>query len=239
MNPVENTRAVPAARRIFTPEADATARTRLDALLAARNRNAYREALLALGASLGDAVAARVPKRKPFALVATPEDADFLVRGMLTSLSAENARLVCYWSDRHTFADGDVASVVRRYEDPRLDEGVATVIIAKTIISSSCIVRTNLEEFLRRMSPAQIVVAAPVMLKDADGRLKSSFSRAIARKFEFVSFATDSTVVGGEVKPGVGGMVEKRLGLSKAEATRPSLVSDWRRSLSASAGARS
>ncbi len=104
-----------------------------------------------------------------------------------------------------------------------------TVVIAKSIIASGCIVRTNLEKFLTQVKALRIVIAAPVMLAGAEKQLRADFPEAISKRFEFITFAIDSLQEGNTVKPGVGGQVEARLGLKgKSERFSPALVKEWR-----------
>lgn len=190
---------------------------------------AYRTAMTQLGKYLGQSI--KLPRSgAPFALVATPEDADFLVAGMLKELPTDRARLVCYWTSRKHFDDGDLATVVQQYVDPRLSSTVDTVVIAKAIIASGCIVRAHLEKFLTKFNPRRIVIAAPVMVRDADKSLMSSFGGALSKKFEFVTFATDPAAdSSGIVRPGVGGNVEERLGLeNEPQRFAPNLITTWR-----------
>lgn len=223
-------RRKPGTGRTLRPEADGTVQTQLNELLEEKGPARHGEALTALGQSLGTAVKRRFGAScGAFALVSTPEDADYLVSGMLDTLGKERARLVCYWAERHSHGDGDdVATVYQEYVDPRLPESVTTVVIAKSIISSSCIVRTNLEKLLLRLKPKRIIIAAPVMFEGAEERLRKNFSRAIGERFEFVAFATDTKKDGIVVVPGVGGVVEERLGYTPTRR-RPKLVSDWQR----------
>ena len=190
----------------------------------------YRDTLIALGTSLATAVVSTTgPLRKTFAIVSTPEDADFLTRGILQILPRRHARLACYWTDRRTFGDGDVATVVQQFEDPRLVRRVDTVIVASAIIASGCTTRTILEQFLENNAPHRIVIAAPVMLRGAERRLRAAFSTDISSRLEFVTFAIDSKKEGAEVVPGIGGMGEERLGLSgKSPRFMSALVQEWR-----------
>jgi len=110
----------------------------------------------------------------------------------MDELPRRRARLVCYWTHRRSFDDGDIATVVQRYEDPRLRGSIDSVIIAKSIVSSGCIVRTHLEQLLERTKPKRIFIAAPVMMKGADGALRRAFPASVAARFEFVTFAVDS-----------------------------------------------
>lgn len=221
-------RSKPSAGRTLRPEASGPVKGQLEELLDATTPVQYGEALTVLGHSLGSAVKRRFgASRSPFALVSTPEDADYLVSGMLNAMGKERARLVCYWAERHPGEGGeDVATVYQEYVDPRLAEGVSTVVVAKSIISSSCIVRTNLEKLLLRLDPTRIIIAAPVMFDGAEERLKKNFSRSVGDKFEFVAFAIDTKKDGDVVVPGVGGMVEKRLDYTKTRAL-PKLVNEW------------
>ncbi len=196
----------------------------------------YRDAMIKLGKQLGFAVKERI-STKAFALVTTPEDADFLTRGMLESLPRQRAHLACYWTSRHHFPRGaDIATVTQSFVDPSMPKTVETVVIAKSIIASGCIVRTNLEKFLTEVKPLRIVIAAPVMLAGAEQQLKDDFPAAISKRFEFLTFATDSVRDGSTVKPGVGGRVEARLGLEgKSDRFSPALVKEWRAAMSAHA----
>jgi hypothetical protein len=206
--------------RKFTPYATAAARKALKQLPLQLPPAAYQRAMKTLGTELGRAVAAHVDA-SPFVVVTTPEDADFLTRGMLDALP-DRAHLVCYWTTRQ----GNSASVHKEYVDPKTPKTIDTVIIAKSIISSGCIVRTNLEEFLNARKPKHIVIAAPVMLTSADDELRRSFPAKISKRFEFVTFAIDSRKEGDVVRPGVGGMVEERLGLTGR--VFPDIVAQWR-----------
>jgi hypothetical protein len=222
---------VTTAKRTFTADATKQARALLGSLVRHEGHAAYRQSFRDLGQELAKAIEARTgPLRKAFGLVSTPEDADYLTRGMLDVLPRAKARLACYWTDRRTFDDGDVATVIQAFEDPRLISGrVETIIVAKAIISSSCIVRTNLEKLLSKVNPVRVVIAAPVMLRGADAILRKAFPDSISSRFEFVTFAIDSQRRGSIVVPGVGGMVEERLGLAgKSRRFVPALVSEWR-----------
>lgn len=208
--------------RKFTPQASSTARKALKQLTLQLSPQAYQRELTRLGIELGRAVQAQLDSKSSFAVVTAPEDADFLTRGLLQALPTERAHLVCYWTTRQ----GDNASVHKEYVDPQMPKMIDTVIIAKSIISSGCIVRTNLEEFLTARKPKHIVIAAPVMLAQADAHLRAAFPSRISKRFDFVTFAIDSKKEGAVVRPGVGGMVEKRLGLSGPLA--PTIVREWR-----------
>ncbi|PZR11108.1 MAG: hypothetical protein DI536_18395 [Archangium gephyra] len=204
----------------FTALADDDVKASL-AQLQKASISSYRATMHRLGAAL--AARSRLTGAKVTAVVTTPEDADFLTAGFLES--ASRARLVCYWTERSTSSLGDVATVVQQFVEPGMPKQVDTVVVLKSIISSGCIVRTHLEQFLEDAKPRRIVIAAPVMLKGADTELRKQFPKKVAALFEFVTFAIDTQKRGNVVLPGVGGWVEERLGL-KTRRPRfvPSLV---------------
>ena len=212
----------------FTALADDEVKASL-AQLQKASVSSYRSTMHKLGVAL--AVRSKLPKAKITAVVTTPEDADFLTTGFLEA--ASRARLVCYWTERSASPLGDVATVVQQYVEPGLPKHVDTVVVLKSIVSSGCIVRTHLEQFLEAAQPRRIVIAAPVMLKGADVELRRQFPKKVAALLEFVTFAVDAEKHGNVVVPGVGGMVEARLGL-KTRRPRfiPSLV-EQRQSASA------
>ncbi len=226
---MSGTDATSTARHTFTTLATARVKQQLRALAEPSNTVKYAKAMRSVGASLGEVVADQLELRRPFALVCTPEDADSLVEGMLESLPREQARLVCYWTRRRKYADGDVATVIQRFVDPRLNEKkVETVVVAKAIIASGCIVRTHLEAFLATHTPRKVLIAAPVMVAGAEAALRGQFRASISNKFEFLTFALDAKPKEGLVRPGVGGDVEERLGLkNKSSRFAPTLVQRW------------
>jgi len=70
---------------------------------------------------------------------------------------------------------------------------------------------------IEKINPAKIFIASPVLLEGAIGSLKNEFPKAISDKFQFFYFVEDSVVsADGEVIPGIGGSVYKRLGLEDA-----------------------
>ncbi len=182
----------------------------------------YRSAMRKLGASLAHSV--KLASKKT-AVVTTPEDADYLTAGFLEALPDAATSVICYWTERSSLPEGDIATVVQQFVDPRMPKQVDTVVVLKSIISSGCIVRTNLEKFLANAKPRRIVIAAPVMLKGADVGLRRQFPKKVASLFEFVTFAVDDEKKDNVVVPGVGGWVEERLGLKHTRARfMPALV---------------
>jgi hypothetical protein len=208
--------------RAFTEAATSALKRELARLVQEKvSPTEYRAALLSLGRGLGMTLKTRIGPG-PTAIVTTPEDADFLTRGTIEGLALPKTYLACYWTTRVE----DSATVHQQYVDPAMPRSIETVIIVKSIISSGCIVRTNLAEFLTQRRPKAIFIVAPVMLRGADEQLRTQFSKSIANRFTFVTCAIDSRKQGQVVVPGVGGMVEKRLGLRGRIA--PHLIGEWR-----------
>lgn len=200
----------------------------------------YRDTMTNLGVELGRVIRRHQGGyRRRTLVLCTSEDADFLGRGVLQALSSETKRrrvlpsLACFWHSREQMYEGfDVAPITRRYvEDVRSFD---RFVIVKSIISSSCVVRSIITEMVDRFEPRQIIVASPVRLKDATIQLEAEFSPRISNKFSYVWFAEDEEKTSsGEVVPGIGGMVYSLLGFDEGEETRytPQIVVERRREL--------
>jgi hypothetical protein len=197
--------------------------------------SAYRAAMLGLGRLLGDQLHKDLGREKRVALVCGVEDADFLALGALDSLetAGRSVRLVCFWNANLSLKGGDrVTPIVRRYAELADNERPGAIVVIKSIISTACVVRTNLMDLLDRVRPRRILVAAPVMFKNARRSLEQEFPPVVAAKFEYRYFAIDSRrTASGIVVPGIGGLVYNRLGIG-SDATknryRPNLVRDRR-----------
>jgi hypothetical protein len=174
-------------------------------------------------------------------LVCTAEDADSLAQGLFDELSSTTGdlKLACFWNLRTRPAtkhdqtiDLDVAPIVRRYEEPSVSRP-DFVVIAKSVISSGCVVRHNLLDIIDRKKPKRIFVASPVMLEGADDRLRSEFPSVIAKRMEFIYFAIDNAKdESGMLRPGIGGSIYERLGSQRnAKEFTPKLVLARRLSL--------
>lgn len=183
----------------------------------------YRKAFRMLGEELGK-VLAHEYKATPAAktmLVCASEDADWLATGVESGFGKGELRKSVYWSSRevvYTNADGskvEISPIEKAYEEP-IDD-CELLVIVKSIISTSCVVKTQLTRLIGKISPRQIAILAPVMYKDGIPNLMHEFPEEINRKFHFVTFAIDDERRGSEVVPGIGGMVYQRLGLVDIE----------------------
>jgi hypothetical protein len=205
------------------------------------NVTEYRDAFYRLGGLLADRLQqARLGKN--ILLVCTSEDADFLARGILESIldkqrgAPAKVALACFWQARFRAIQAgsgqesvDVAPIMRRYEEPTT-ESLDSLIIVKSIISSSCVVRHALLDVMGRKQPKKIFIAAPVILRGAPIRLRKEFPKEISRRFEFFYFAEDDEKdETGNVLPGIGGSVYERLGLTEPARLTPRLVIERRK----------
>jgi hypothetical protein len=150
-------------------------------------------------------------------LACSSEDADWLSKGILDQLGENNidAKLAVFWNLRvnlNNDADLSIAPITKSYIEPA--DKVDYLIICKSIISSSCVVRTNLTYIIETINPIKILIVSPVLFKQAIPNLKDEFPITISNKFEFIYFAEDDELnESNEVVPGIGGSVYKRLGL--------------------------
>lgn len=147
-------------------------------------------------------------------LACASEDADWLAKGILDSLSDKESALAVFWNDRQNNVDPTltITPIVKSYIENI--KYCKTLIIVKSIIVTSCVVKTQLSRLIEEISPQKILIVAPVMYKGADQTLKNEFPTNINEKFSFIYIAVDDTITTeGEVSPGIGGMIYSRLGL--------------------------
>lgn len=183
----------------------------------------YRKAFRVLGEELGKVLAYEyktIPAAKTM-LVCASEDADWLATGVESGFGKGELKKSVYWSSRevvYTNADGskvEISPIEKAYEEP-IDD-CEFLVIVKSIISTSCVVKTQLTRLIGKISPKQIAILAPVMYKDGIPNLMREFPKEISSRFHFVTFAIDDEREGSEVVPGIGGMVYPRLGLVDIE----------------------
>ncbi|MGL4551659.1 MAG: hypothetical protein ACRC33_10760 [Gemmataceae bacterium] len=198
----------------------------------------YRTLMVGLGEELAAVVRAKLDGPERILLVCTNEDADFLARGVLRGLErlgCTRITLACFWNDRKRLGALDVAPIVRRYVEP--GTGSDVFVVVKSIISSACVVRTNISELVHDRRPGRILVAAPVILAGSTQSLEAEFDPSIARRFEYVWFAQDDEKkADGEVVPGIGGSVYELLGIGTSATKNgftPDLVKERRSALAA------
>lgn len=152
-------------------------------------------------------------------IAVTAEDADFLAKGFIDEferVSGKKAYLACFWNDhtKESLTGRNIAPPINEYLQPGYENSSELVVI-KSIISGSCVVRSNILALHDRMlNMSKVHVAAPVMFIDAEKTLKNEFPKEFSNKFDFIWFAKDSIrKEDGEVIPGIGGQIYNRLGL--------------------------
>lgn len=186
----------------------------------------YRDAFFGIGKELGAVMRHKLPadyKKTTFVACAS-EDADWLTKGILTGLDAPALPITVFWSGRTTLSNGiDVSPIIKSYSD-ELPANCRSLIITKSIISSSCVVKTQLLRLISCLSPDLIFISAPVMFKDAEENLKKEFPTEISDRFRFVTFAIDDEIDGSEIVPGIGGWIYPRLGLGQDANTKNSYI---------------
>lgn len=195
----------------------ADVKSALDTLVADRvTVSAYRNAFFSLGRDLGNVIRERFESMGKVLLVCASEDADWLAKGLQTAFTYKLS-LAVFWSKRILVCEDpkiELSPIVKSYIEPDACD-CDTMIIVKSIISTSCVVKTQINYLIDRVNPERIIIAAPVMYKDAQSNLEAEFPVEISSKFVYCTFAIDdqrdeST---GAVIPGVGGMVYGKLGL--------------------------
>ncbi len=196
------------------------AKAALQTLLASTdNPKAYSSAMEALGQFLGELLDQRIPSDRECLLASTAEDADFLSKGIYDRLTQHHVtKAAVFWNNHYSIPGGSIAPVVHKFLEPGY-EAAKILIIAKSVISGSCVVRTNILELIEHIDPEKIFIVSPVMHSKSEAALRADFPSEIANKFEFLTFAVDEDKADdGEVKPGIGGQIYPLLGLKDQPA---------------------
>lgn len=188
---------------------------------------AYQNAMTSLGYSLAEKGLAYFSDSDEVLLVSTSEDADYLTLGYANALKEKGIayKIAVFWNHHYVLPSGEsVAPITQRYLEPNY-QSCNKMVLLKSIISGSCVIRTNFLALLESMKPenlTQIVVAAPVRHNKSEENLKKEFPNNISNKFVFMTFAIDEQKDKyGNVLPGIGGEVYRRLGLE----TQPAKIS--------------
>ncbi|EMU9120612.1 hypothetical protein AAH235_002153 [Providencia stuartii] len=209
--------ATPEKLRKLSPYTSEQARQALDSLLLdGITPNDYQKSMSLLGAILGDIVAQQIPTSAKCLVVSTAEDADYLSHGVWNRLKTDHdTKAAVFWNNHYSLGHGvSVAPIVHKYLEPGYEEA-NRLIIVKSVISGSCVVRTNILEVIEKVCVNEIFIVSPVMHINSEKSLKNEFPADISCKFKFIYFAIDSKKdnVTGEVIPGIGGEIYQKLGL--------------------------
>ena len=187
----------------------------------------YREAFHSLGRFLGQLLCQEYDlSEKNTHLVCATEDADWLAKGVLEGAGIEKAEISVYWTSRKLITQEpriEISPIYKEYNSSLNQRD--HLIVVKSIISSSCVVKTHITHIVNNVKPKIIHILSPVMLQSADDSLKKEFPPSIFNKFHFLTFAKDTeSDENGVVIPGIGGMVYDLLGIDSKESYLPDLV---------------
>lgn len=207
----------------------------LEQLLEPSDSDTYRKIMEKVGHVLAKELLHHLGGLNRILLVCTNEDADFLARGILSFLEATDGLSVsfaCFWNDRKRVGpDFEVAPIIRRYIEPH-QQTVDVFIVIKSIISSSCVVRSNISELVYENSPQLVFVVSPVVLAGATQRLEAEFDSQIAERFRYIWIAEDDqSNHDGRVIPGIGGSIYELLGIGTSSTKNqyiPKIVKERR-----------
>ncbi|WP_429060214.1 hypothetical protein [Aeromonas veronii] len=180
----------------------------------------YRCAMVELGEVLGEALNKVIGSKEACLVVSTAEDADFLSKGVIDTLSSHDhdTRMAVFWNNHYSIPNGSIAPIVNRYIQPGYENADALVVV-KSVISGSCVVRTNILALIDQVKTKKIYILSPVMHINSKDALSSEFPEEISEKFEFIYFAEDEKKSSdGEVVPGIGGQIYERLDIKDQPA---------------------
>ena len=212
--------------RTYTPIAGAAAKKHLQGLLdSVRAPAQYRQHMTALGKLLGAcAMPLLLSKGLSHAtsqqtlIISTAEDADFLQHGVSEVLQDNHIpfKLAVFWNHHYQLPNqSSVAPIVHKFIEAGY-EHATNIMMVKSVMSGSCVVRTNLIEMIGDMPNVEhIYILAPVAHMQSEVKLKAEFPTSISDKFQFICFAIDDNrSQSGDVIPGIGGQVYELLGLN-------------------------
>jgi hypothetical protein len=209
------------ANREFSALADDKARAALKALTDnVDSPIEYQAVMYDLGEQLGNVVSENIPPHHRCLVVCTAEDADYLSSGVMQSLKKNHETLAAvFWNNYIKFDGGPIAPIVHKYLQPGYESSDILVVV-KSIISTSCVVRTNILSLIEKVQPEKIYILAPVIFRGSEESLREEFPENISKRFEFAYFAVDkdrdqST---GDILPGIGGQIYQLLGMTDQPA---------------------
>lgn len=206
--------------RTYSKFADARAKDFLSSLLlSVDNPTQYRSVMKSLGELLGEHASSKISSSDPILVASTAEDADYLASGVIESLMREKSSKIfsaVFWNNHYQLPNnkGSLAPIVHEFLEPGYS-AAKTLIIVKSVMSGSCVVRTNLLHLLSNTDFERIFVVSPVIHSRSIESLNNEFPKSVSRKFSYLYFAQDSDKDSstGEVKPGIGGQIYQLLGL--------------------------
>jgi hypothetical protein len=197
------------------------------------NSGDYGKAMYELGLEFGRLIIENSsPLEDCISVATTVEDADYLTKGIIDFLEnhGKKVALTVFWNKRFIPNKENqipVAPIFKEFHEEGY-QNASTMVIVKSIISSSCVVRTNLTRLIEDWEPERILIVAPVLLDGSKAKLESEFDEKTAKKFRYLYFREDNLKNDdGTVIPGIGGDVYKRLGFEsqyKKNSFTPEIV---------------
>lgn len=150
----------------------------------------YSKQLRSLGELLGKRIEQEMQLNKGRGMLACmPEDADSLANGMIKSLDQFETLMSVFWlenAETPSETEKQYSFVKTSYIEPI--ERCETLIVAKTIIDSSCELTTLLMRCISIFEPQNICIASIVMSEAAKEEIQRNFPQEINKKMRFVSF---------------------------------------------------
>jgi hypothetical protein len=184
---------------------------------------AYRQIMYQLGVVLGNKLLEPLEGITNINLASTAEDADFLGKGIIDTLeqAKKSVLLTVYWNKNfkpNIENNISIAPIIKEFHEISNEIKPDVLVIIKSIISSSCVIRTNLTRFIEDSTPNTIFVVSPVLLSGSIAHLELEFPEEISSRFRYLYLAEDTERSNqGIVLPGIGGDVYKRLGFEGQE----------------------
>lgn len=207
--------------RHYSPYATDAAKAALQSLLVQTNApTKYQETMTRIGHYLGEALGQKLTSDARCLVASTAEDADYLSTGVIEELAAKHTtKAAVFWNNHYTIPGGSVAPVVHKFLESGFED-TNSLVVVKSVISGSCVVRTNILELIERLKSLDVIyIVSPVMHVKSEQSLRNEFPRDVSEKFQFVYFATDEDKDdSGEVKPGIGGQIYNLLGMQDQPA---------------------
>jgi hypothetical protein len=186
----------------------------LNDLLTTTSSELYQKTMTDLGVAFGHILGDKIDSSSKCLVAATAEDADYLASGLISSLKSKHEIMAAiFWNNHYSIESSSVAPIVHKYLQPGF-ETAKSLILVKSVLSGSCVVRANMLSLIESMDLEKIFVVAPVVHEKSEESLKSEFPEKISSLFEFIYFAKDQVKdESGEVKPGIGGQIYQLLGM--------------------------
>lgn len=208
--------------RSFSAYASSPARSALASLLnLTSDPKAYQRAMNILGLELGSVLNKTLAKRSGCLVASTAEDADYLSKGVIDALSSNghSVKTAVFWNNHYQIPGGSVAPIVHKFVEPGFEKA-KDLIVVKSVISGSCVVRTNILALIESINVERIFIVSPVMHTKSEESLRNEFPDYISKLFVFVYIAIDQErdKATGEVRPGIGGEIYPLLGLKNQPA---------------------